>query len=228
MRTFGATFHLWCYIVRPRGSSLAQFWSVYYVVLNDIWWYSDRARGGHSQKSGRFFLTLLREFRLHLLQHLASTSSSLHNHLCRRGSVSTTGTLGPDEVEMTLSRNKLLESGTSLPYKKLLTMSNTKFFMNAFMWPTLQAVWFSSTRTPSTLTSASNRLPSRNDAMWTTRSYCRIRTWMGATLRSVACFFSSCGSQWLSLHINVFERKKVLPRKSFWSFVLSWSLKTST
>ena len=31
MWTFGATFLLWCYIVRPQGSLLAQFWSVYNV-----------------------------------------------------------------------------------------------------------------------------------------------------------------------------------------------------
>ena len=43
----------------------------------------------------------------------ASTSSSLLNHQCRGGLVFTTGTLGPDEVEKTLSRNKLQESGTS-------------------------------------------------------------------------------------------------------------------
>ena len=34
----------------------------------------------------------------------------------------TTGALGPDEVEKTLSSNKLQESGTSLLYKKLLTV----------------------------------------------------------------------------------------------------------
>ena len=55
------------------------------------------------------------------------------NHLCRRGgSAFTTGTLGPDEVRNMLSRNKLQESGISLPYKKLLTMSNTESFMNDF------------------------------------------------------------------------------------------------
>ena len=43
-------------------------------------------------------MTPLREFRLHLLKHPASTNSSLLNHLCRRGSVFTAGTLGPDEV----------------------------------------------------------------------------------------------------------------------------------
>ena len=41
-----------------------------------------------------------------------------------------TGTLGPDEVKQMLSRNKLQESGISLPYKKLLNMSNSKSFMH--------------------------------------------------------------------------------------------------
>ena len=41
------------------------------------------------------FATLLKEFRLHLLKHTASTNTFLLNHLCRRGSAFTTGTLGP-------------------------------------------------------------------------------------------------------------------------------------
>ena len=77
-------------------------------------------------------VTLLKEIRLHLLKHMASTNTFLLNHLCRRGSAFTTGTLGPDEVRQMLSRNKLQESGVSLPYKKLLNMSNTKSFMNDF------------------------------------------------------------------------------------------------
>ena len=65
--------------------------------------------------------------------HMASTNTFLLHHLCRRGSAFTTGTLGPDEVrKKMLSRNKLRESGISLPYKKLLTMSNTKSFTNDF------------------------------------------------------------------------------------------------
>ena len=40
-------------------------------------------------------VTLWREFRLHLLNHPASTNSSLLNHLCRRGSAFTSGTLAP-------------------------------------------------------------------------------------------------------------------------------------
>ena len=63
-------------------------------------------------------------------QRVASTNTFLLNHPCRRGSAFTTGTLGPDEVRKVLSRNKLQESGTSLPYKKLLTKSNTKSFTN--------------------------------------------------------------------------------------------------
>ena len=100
---------------------------------------------------------LLKETSLPLLRHPASASTSLLNHQCRRGSVFTTGILGPDVERNTLLRSKLQESGTSLPYKKLLTKSNTKSFMNGFMCSTLRAVRFSSTRTPSTLTSASNR-----------------------------------------------------------------------
>ena len=40
---------------------------------------------------------LMKEDRLHLLRHMASTNTFLLNHLCRGGSASTTGTLGPDE-----------------------------------------------------------------------------------------------------------------------------------
>ena len=54
----------------------------------------------------------------------------LIKHLCRRDSASTTGTLGPDVEKKMLSKNKLRGSGTSLPYKKLLNTSNTKFFVN--------------------------------------------------------------------------------------------------
>ena len=89
------------------------------------------------------------------------------------------------------SRNKLLESGISLPCRKLLTMSNTISFMNASTWPTLRAVRFSSTRSPSTLTSGSNR------STYATRSeVCKIILWMGFTVRSFTCLFSSCCSQW--------------------------------
>ena len=46
---------------------------------------------------------------LHLLKHLASTSSSLLNHQCRRGSVFTTGTLVTHVERKTHLRNKLRE-----------------------------------------------------------------------------------------------------------------------
>ena len=75
---------------------------------------------------------LLNAFSHPLFSHMVSTSSSLLNHLYRRGSAFTTGTLGPDEVRKMLSRNKLQESGISLSCKKLLSMSNTKSFMNDF------------------------------------------------------------------------------------------------
>ena len=101
-------------------------------------------------------VTLVREFRLHLLKHPTSTNSSLLNHLCKRGSAFTTGTLGPDEVEKVLSRNKLQESGTLFSCKKLLNMSHMTSFMNDFVWPTLRVVRLSSTRTHFILTSASN------------------------------------------------------------------------
>ena len=80
----------------------------------------------------------------------------LIKHLCRRDSASTTGTLGPDVEKKMLSKNKLRWSGTSLPCKKLLNTSNTKFFVNGSTWPTLRTVRFSSTRTHSTLASAFN------------------------------------------------------------------------
>ena len=64
---------------------------------------------------------------------------------------------GPDVERKILSRNKLRESGTSLFFKSVLSKLNTKLFMHVFTLPTLRAVRFSSTRTPSTLTSASNR-----------------------------------------------------------------------
>ena len=95
----------------------------------------------------------LKEISLPLLSHKASTSTFLLNQLCRRGSASTTGTLGPDVERKTLLRNKLRGNGILLPCKKHLIMSNTLFFKNDFTWPTLRAARFSSTRTPSTLTS---------------------------------------------------------------------------
>ena len=47
--------------------------------------------------------TLLREFRLNLLKHFASTNSSVLNHLCRGASASATGTRsrGEDAFEKT-------------------------------------------------------------------------------------------------------------------------------
>ena len=44
---------------------------------------------------------------LPLLSHMASTNTFLLNHLCRRGSASTTGTLDPDVERKTHLRNKL-------------------------------------------------------------------------------------------------------------------------
>ena len=66
------------------------------------------------------------------LSLMVSTNTVSLNHLCRRGSALTTGTRGPDEVRKMLLRNKLQESGISLPCKKLPNMSNTKFFTNDF------------------------------------------------------------------------------------------------
>ena len=76
---------------------------------------------------------LLNAFSHPLLSLMVSTNSFPLYHLCRRGSAFTTGTLGSDEVRKMLSRNKLQESVISLPCKRLLSMSNTKFFMNDFM-----------------------------------------------------------------------------------------------
>ena len=42
-------------------------------------------------------VTLLKEDSLPILRHMATTNTFLLNHLCRGGSASTTGTLGPDE-----------------------------------------------------------------------------------------------------------------------------------
>ena len=80
-------------------------------------------------ESRRMSVKLLKEIRLHLLKHMALTNTLL-NHLCRRGSAFTTGTLGPDEARQMVTRNKLQESGISLHYKMLLNMSNTKSFTN--------------------------------------------------------------------------------------------------
>ena len=52
-------------------------------------------------------VTLLKEDSLPLLRHMASTNTFLLNHLCRGGSASTTGTLGPAVGGKTHLRNKL-------------------------------------------------------------------------------------------------------------------------
>ena len=46
-----------------------------------------------------------------ILSTMASTNTFLLNHLCRRGSAFTTGTLGPCVERKTLLRNTLRESG---------------------------------------------------------------------------------------------------------------------
>ena len=61
-----------------------------------------------------------------------SSSSQLPNHLCRKGSASTTGTLGRDVERKMLSRNKLRGNGILLPCKKHLTMLITICFKNDF------------------------------------------------------------------------------------------------
>ena len=78
-------------------------------------------------------VTHLKEIsQLLLLSQMESTNIFLINHQSIRGSASTTGTLGPDVEKKMLSKNKLGESGMSLPYRKLLRKSNTKFFVNCF------------------------------------------------------------------------------------------------
>ena len=52
-------------------------------------------------------MTLLKEISLPLLSHMASTNTVLPNHLRRKGSASTAGTLGRDVERQTLLRNKL-------------------------------------------------------------------------------------------------------------------------
>ena len=82
-------------------------------------------------------------------------------------------------------------------------MLNTKSFMNGFMRPTSKAARFYSTRTILSLTSASNRstIMTRGGC---TRSYCRRRTWMGFTRRTVTCLFSLYCSRWsVSLHRTI-------------------------
>ena len=59
---------------------------------------------------------------------------------------------------------------------------------------------FSSTRTSSTF-DISVKSIHLHDTRQVCKIYCRRRTWMGVPRRSVACFFSSCGTQWSeSLH----------------------------
>ena len=57
----------------------------------------------------------------------------LNNHQSRRGSASTTGTLGPDVEKKMLSKSKLRQS-ISLPCRRRPNMltTNTKFFVNGF------------------------------------------------------------------------------------------------
>ena len=113
-------------------------------------------------------------------------------HLCH---LLHTGILGPDEERKMLSRNELQESGTSLPYKKLLTMLNTKSFTNDFTWPTLRAVRFLQQGHLLSWLQRQIHPPSRHEARCA-RSYCWGGTRMGSTRRSFTCHFQSSCSQW--------------------------------
>ena len=103
-------------------------------------------------------MTLLGDFRLHRLKHPESTNSSHLSHLCRRGSVFTTGTLGPDEARKVPARNKLqgkwhlitLQEASDYVEHEILH-ERSHVIHSCGLCGSLQ------TRTPSTLTSASNR-----------------------------------------------------------------------
>ena len=68
----------------------------------------------------------------HLLRQTVSANISLIVHLRRRGSASTTGTLGPDVEKKMLSKNRLRENGTSLPCRRHLSMSIMTFLQVGF------------------------------------------------------------------------------------------------
>ena len=217
MRTFGVTVLLWCDVVWLRGSGPAWFGSIYFLGSNERWRNIDRTCEWYSQDWGRFPWRFWKKsvffFSVRWSQHF------LIKHLCRRDSASTTGTLGPDVEKKMLSKRKLRWSGISLPYRKLLNTSNTKFFVNGSTWPILRAVRFSSTRTRSTLTPAFNQFTFMTQGELYDHIVEGERGWVLQSVVSRASFRRATASGQkaftvLSLHINnVFAKKKGIAKK---------------
>ena len=119
--------------------------------------------------------------------------------------------------------------------KKHLTMLITIFFKNDFTWPTIRAARFSSTRTLSTLTSASNLF-----TFMTQGEACKIKLLKENRDGSHKVFFhvpyfgvrqlAGRGTLRCCLYTlaTFMPKRKALPRSSFSSFVPSWFLKKLT
>ena len=155
-RTPGVALFEWCNLVRLRGSCLLRDGSLY--CMSQV----EPSRGlgptcGWCLKSySRFPWSIGKKACFIFSDTWCQQTFFLLNHLCRRGSASTTGTLGPDVEKKTHLKNRLRWNGISLPCRKRLTMWIMTFSQNDSTWPTSQAARFSSIRIPSFLTSMSN------------------------------------------------------------------------
>ena len=132
---------------------------------------------------------------LHLLRQPVPTNILLLDHLCRRDSASTTGTLGSDAEKKMPSRNRLQSGGTSLHCRRRLTMSIVTFLQVGSTWPIMQAVRFSSIRTPSIPTSMSNLSTFMTPRRDLPDQVMEGETGMGYARCSFTCLISSTTSQ---------------------------------
>ena len=195
----------------------------------------DPAYGWYSKNYSRFSRSITKGDLLHLLTQTVSTNIFLLNHVCRRDSASTTGTLGPDVEKKMPSKNRLQGGGISLPCRRRPNMLIMTFLQVGSTWPIVQAVRFSSVRTPSIPTSMSNL-----STFMTQDETCQIKSWKGNRDGSCKVFFHVphfVDHQWAArspsqcfLYISATStpRRKASPRSSFSLFVPSWFLKKLT
>ena len=178
-------------------------------------------------------VTLLKEISLLLLlSHMESTNIFLINHQSRRGSASTTGTLGPDVEKKMLSKSKLREVAYHYPAGSIWvcgtrysswTVSRDPLcgcailFNKDTFYPDISVKSFHLHDTRRGLQDQS--LKENKDGFY--KEFCHVPQFV--VLQSVvkkSSPFYHCTS------IMSLPRKEVLPRKSSRPFVLLWFLKT--
>ena len=128
-------------------------------------------------------MTLLKEIRLHLLKHMASTNAFLVNHLCRRGSAFTIGTPGPRRGMEDAIEKQIAGKWHLITLQEASEYVEREIFHERIHFAGCAVLFNKDTVYPD--------ISVKSIYLHDTR-----RGGMGFTRRSVTCLFSSCCSQW--------------------------------